>query len=777
MSDCEAAAAAVTAQTDVYPPLSEEAPTAEVQAEDEEVAYDEEPDEEQQADGSALQGSAEVVSEVLQQDAAETTGAAGNQAAPKTENLESEEWELSDVPDEWKPAPLFKVKNIPSADNINEDSVREVLEAAGLQVRSVAFDTVKILDRRVAYVRLQPPPLPWKIQDKQETDVSKIAIAVVKRLKEADPPLQLGEDKLQFDTSHPQVQLFIGNITEEWSDDVSLRRKMEEYGPVERCLVVHNHKGQTKGYAFVEYSVPNGALKCKEGMDKIEAEMRPDFRRKEGLTIQANGRWQQIKLLRAEWAHPRTIPGLYSRVLYITNLTPGFSDISALRQLFEKFGPVNECHLPRNKQTGNSKGFAFVEFRQSIFADAAYRDVDESEQDFMGSKLVVSFANPAKHYDNHAIRPQSNGLGTALVGANGKLGVRANSGAASGLLTGRTGLGNKAGFSNRLSPIGSFPNTRGNFSAAGQLGAGAMGFNNDDMAVRLQQQNMQMQQQIQLQYQRQMQMTMQQQLRAQQALMQAQLRAAQAQVQQYQEQALQYKTQATQAQLKAQQETEARKRIEAEAARAVAARMTEKPRSEYGLEASYSGGQAAFASAYGGPAGYPSSAAGTSGQDAYGGTTLYSQGFAAASQGWPSMGSSAQGMPNGTPSPAMYGASPGGQQAGYGTGGQDLFGQSTNYASPGAYGAFAPQQPGYGGSQAAYGSVPQAFGAMPGTSTGYSPAAFAQAGMSPYAQATNNLQSGQKRDSAYDQTNAYSSYSGYGGQGGQSGQDNKRQRY
>ena len=26
--------------------------------------------------------------------------------------------------------------------------------------------------------------------------------------------------------------------------------------------------------------MPNGALKCKEGMDKIEAEMRPDFRRK-----------------------------------------------------------------------------------------------------------------------------------------------------------------------------------------------------------------------------------------------------------------------------------------------------------------------------------------------------------------------------------------------------------------------------------------------------------------------------------------------------------------
>jgi len=34
----------------------------------------------------------------------------------------------------------------------------------------------------------------------------------------------------------------------------------------------------------------------------------------------------------------------------------------------------------------------------------------------------------------------------------------------------------------------------GSFGGAGQLGAGGMGFNNDDMAARLQQQTMQMQQ-------------------------------------------------------------------------------------------------------------------------------------------------------------------------------------------------------------------------------------------------------------------------------------------
>ena len=30
-------------------------------------------------------------------------------AADKSDTLDAEEWELSTVPDEWKPAPLFKV--------------------------------------------------------------------------------------------------------------------------------------------------------------------------------------------------------------------------------------------------------------------------------------------------------------------------------------------------------------------------------------------------------------------------------------------------------------------------------------------------------------------------------------------------------------------------------------------------------------------------------------------------------------------------------------------
>lgn len=62
------------------------------------------------------------------------------------------------------------------------------------------------------------------------------------------------------------------------------------------------------------------------------------------------------------------------------------------------------------------------------------------------------------------------------------------------------------------------------------------------------------------------------------------------------------------------------------------------------------------------------------------------------------MASNAMGAASDIPTPSMYGGSPGGQQAGFGTG-QELFGQAANYTTPGAYGAFAPQQAGYGGSQ------------------------------------------------------------------------------
>ena len=56
-------------------------------------------------------------------------------------------------------------------------------------------------------------------------------------------------------------------------------------------------------------------------------------------------RWEQVKLLRAEWSRPKTVPALFSRVLYISNLkpvrAPDFSsNVPVLRHAWlHPFGP------------------------------------------------------------------------------------------------------------------------------------------------------------------------------------------------------------------------------------------------------------------------------------------------------------------------------------------------------------------------------------------------------------------------------------------------------
>lgn len=85
----------------------------------------------------------------------------------------------------------------------------------------------------------------------------------------------------------------------------------------------------------------------------------------------------------------------------------------------------------------------------------AYRAVEETDQEFMGSKLVVSFANPAKHYDTHPIRPQNN---SSLNGpANSKLTGAASAGATGHVLAQRTALlAGKPGFGGRVNPSQAF---------------------------------------------------------------------------------------------------------------------------------------------------------------------------------------------------------------------------------------------------------------------------------------------------------------------------------
>lgn len=61
-----------------------------------------------------------------------------------------------------------------------------------------------------------------------------------------------------------------------------------------------------------------------------------------------------------------------------------------LRHLFEPFGPIQSCTLVLDKETGESKGFGFVEMPNLGDAKAAMKSING--KDIAGSKLRVKKA-------------------------------------------------------------------------------------------------------------------------------------------------------------------------------------------------------------------------------------------------------------------------------------------------------------------------------------------------------------------------------------------------
>jgi RNA recognition motif-containing protein len=61
-----------------------------------------------------------------------------------------------------------------------------------------------------------------------------------------------------------------------------------------------------------------------------------------------------------------------------------------VRSLFEPFGTVQSCDLVMDKETGESKGFAFVEMPRLGDAKAAMKSINGKE--IAGSKLRVKKA-------------------------------------------------------------------------------------------------------------------------------------------------------------------------------------------------------------------------------------------------------------------------------------------------------------------------------------------------------------------------------------------------
>lgn len=77
--------------------------------------------------------------------------------------------------------------------------------------------------------------------------------------------------------------------------------------------------------------------------------------------------------------------------LYVGNLPYRVTEES-LRQAFEEYGTVTSCTIIKDKMTGQSKGFGFLEMPERAEAEAAINGLNG--RDMMGRKLNVNEARP-----------------------------------------------------------------------------------------------------------------------------------------------------------------------------------------------------------------------------------------------------------------------------------------------------------------------------------------------------------------------------------------------
>jgi len=95
--------------------------------------------------------------------------------------------------------------------------------------------------------------------------------------------------------------------------------------------------------------------------------------------------------------------------LYVGNLSYNVTE-EELRDLFSKFGTIQNAEVIKDRYTGQSKGFAFVEMSTS---EEAQKALELNGSDFLGRNINVSEARPQER------RPGGGGGGGFRGGSGG----------------------------------------------------------------------------------------------------------------------------------------------------------------------------------------------------------------------------------------------------------------------------------------------------------------------------------------------------------------------
>lgn len=122
--------------------------------------------------------------------------------------------------------------------------------------------------------------------------------------------------------------------------------------------------------------------------------------------------------------------------IYVGNLSYNTSNES-LQESFGRFGEVTNAHVIRDRETGRSRGFGFVEMPNDTEGRAAIAQMNGADLD--GRKITANEARPREE------RPRTGGGGGGGYGGGGGGGDRGGYGGGGGGRSGGGGYGGGGG--------------------------------------------------------------------------------------------------------------------------------------------------------------------------------------------------------------------------------------------------------------------------------------------------------------------------------------------
>jgi RNA recognition motif-containing protein len=124
--------------------------------------------------------------------------------------------------------------------------------------------------------------------------------------------------------------------------------------------------------------------------------------------------------------------------IYVGNLSWSMTD-DDLSNLFSQYGAVSSAKILKEKNTGRSKGFGFVEMEDDDAAKTAIATLNESE--VQGRKLIVNESQPRPEGSGYKKSGGGGGYGGGRSGGGGYGGGRSGGGGYGGGRSGGGGYG------------------------------------------------------------------------------------------------------------------------------------------------------------------------------------------------------------------------------------------------------------------------------------------------------------------------------------------------